>query len=86
MWENDDWEDLRDFVRDGVGTLQSFSPVKVEKLISEAESGEGKARHEIGLARVMWELSFREFAKDIARASRRTADGVARIRASSALQ
>lgn len=85
MWENDDWEDLRDIVRDGVGTLQSFSPAKVEKLIIEAESGEGKARHEIGLARVMWELSFRVFAKDIARASRRTADGAAAIQASTAL-
>lgn len=81
MWENDDWEDLRDIVRDSVSSLESFSPTKVEKLIKEAESGEGRARHEIGLARVMWELSFREFAEEIAKATRRTADGVARIRA-----
>jgi len=85
MWENADWKDLRDIVRDGVGALQSFSPTKVEKLINEAESGEGKARHEISLARVMWELSFREFAKDIALASQRTAQGVAAIRVGSAL-
>lgn len=81
MWENDDWEDLRDIVRDGVSSLQSFSPAKVAKLVNEAESGEGLARHEIGLARVMWELSFREFAEEIVRMARRTADGVERIRA-----
>ena len=84
MWENEDWQDLRDIVRDGVGSLESFSPKKVEKLIHDAESGEGRARHEISLARVMWELSFREFAKDIALASRRTAEGVEGIRARSA--
>src|SRR5699024_7795999 len=37
MWENDDWEDLRDIVRDGVGSLESFSSSKVEKLIQDAE-------------------------------------------------
>lgn len=81
MWENDDWEDLRDIVRDGVSSLESFSPTKVEKLVYEAESGEGRVHHEIGLARVMWELSFREFAEEITQMTRRTADGVERIRA-----
>ena len=81
MWENDDWEDLRDIVRDGVGSLESFSTSKVMKLIDDAETGEGRSRHEIGLARVMWEISFREFADDLAKSAERTAEGVRRIRA-----
>ena len=81
MWQNPDWEDLRDTVRDGVTSLESFSPAKVERLIVDAESGEGLSRHEIGLARVMWELSLREFANEIAVVAKRTADGVKQIRA-----
>lgn len=80
MWENEDWSELKHIVLDGVGDLDSFSTSKVKNLVSDAESGEGKGRHEISLARVMWEISFREYAKDIARASERTAGEVARIR------
>lgn len=80
MWENDDWSDLRQIVLDGVRDVDSFSTAKVEKLVADAEAGEGRARHEIGLARVMWEISFREFAEGIAELARRTSDGVAERR------
>ncbi|WP_190247253.1 hypothetical protein [Brevibacterium casei] len=80
MWNNADWGDLRDTVCDGVPTLSSFSVSKVQSLIREAGSGDGRAKHEISFARVMWELSFREFAQEVKVAARRTAAAVDQIR------
>ena len=82
MWENSDWNELSSTIRDGVHSSATFSPQAVGQLLEEAEAGAGNVRHELAFTRVMWELSFREYMNDIARAAEQTAKGVQRIRRS----
>lgn len=83
MWENPDWTEISETIRDGVADLETFDGEVVRTMIREAEDGAATAIHETTLTRVIWEISFREFVKEIAEASARTADRVKRLRARS---
>ncbi|TDE96152.1 hypothetical protein EXU48_07935 [Occultella glacieicola] len=81
MWENADWREMSSTVLDGVGSLDTFSTRAVSQFVQEAEMGTGNVRHELALTRVMWELSFREYVKEVARAAEATSREVLRVRA-----
>jgi hypothetical protein len=52
----------------------------VEQYVADANDGKGSVRFELVLSRVMWELSFREFALGIARLAADTARRAEEIR------
>lgn len=83
MWENEDWKDLSETILDGVSSLRTFSQSRVEQYVADANEGKGSVKFELVLSRVMWELSFREFALDIARLAKDTACRAEEIRARS---
>src|SRR5699024_6364499 len=84
MWENEDWRDLSETILDGIPTLRTFDRSRVEKYVADANKGEGGVKFELVLSRAMWELSFREFARGVARLAEETARGVEEIRARAA--
>ncbi len=81
MWENEDWEELSDVVLDGVSTVETFDPSRVETYVADANAGKGTVKTELVLSRVMWELSFREFAKVVEARAAETARQVQELRA-----
>lgn len=72
MWENEDWKELSETLLDGLPTLETFDRPRVEKYIADANEGQGSVKFELVLSRAMWELSFREFARGIARLAEET--------------
>jgi hypothetical protein len=80
MWENEDWKDLSETILDGVSTLETFNRPRVEQYVADANDGKGSVKFELVLSRVMWELSFREFALEIARLAEDTARRATEIR------
>lgn len=83
MWENPDWTEISESIRDSVADLESFDGDVVSTMIGEAENGTATAVHETTFTRIIWEISFREFVKEIAEASSRTAGRVESLRARS---
>lgn len=73
MWENEDWKDLSETILDGISELETFNRSRVEQYVADANDGLGSVKFELVLSRVMWELSFRQFALEIARLARDTA-------------
>lgn len=79
MWENGDWSEISSTICDGVGGLETFHPGAVTEFVDQASSGNGGVRHELALTRVMWEISFREYAREVTEAAERTARDVRAI-------
>lgn len=81
MWENEDWTELSETILDGVSALETFDRSQVEKYVADASEGKGNVKSELVFSRVMWELSFREFAHEIASLAVETARRAEEIRA-----
>lgn len=81
MWENEDWKDLSETICDGISTLDTFSEDRVKRYVADADSGMGSVKFELVFSRVMWELSFREYAQEISRLAADTALRAQELRA-----
>ncbi|WP_377019616.1 hypothetical protein [Brachybacterium sp. GCM10030252] len=81
MWENEDWSELSETILDGVSGLDTFSEPSVRKFVEDAEAGKGNVRFELVFSRAMWELSFREYAQEVARLASDTLRRVKEVRA-----
>ena len=80
MWENADWEGIEPLIMEGAAALETFSLQEIENFIGKVRDGGGNGRHETAFARVLWEMSFREYADEIGRQAAATSREVERVR------
>lgn len=80
MWENADWEGVKPLIMEGAAALKTFAVQEIENFIGKVHDGEGNTRHEIAFTRVLWEMSFREYADEIGRQAVATSREVERLR------
>jgi len=83
MWQNDDWPEIFQIVLDGVGALSTFSRDATLNIVEQVKAGKGKPKHEFVFNRIMWELTFRDYAREIEQAAARTSERVAAVRGAS---
>lgn len=80
MWENADWEGIEPLIMEGAAALETFSLQEIENFMGKVRDGGGNGRHETAFARVLWEMSFREYADEIGRQAAATSREVERVR------
>lgn len=85
MWQNDDWPEMAQMVLDNVGPLPTFSRESVLNVVEQIREGKARPKHEFVFNRVMWEVTFREYAREIEQAAALTSARVASVRGSTAM-
>lgn len=72
MWENPDWRETAEVVADGVSQLEAYSRPVVLQMIEAGDNGSARPVNEFAFSRIMWELSFREYAREVGAAAKIT--------------
>jgi len=67
-WENDQWPNIKTYILDNVSSLDSHNPEEVRKAIENCSVNPDPRlnnRFEILISRLLWDLTFQDFNKDI---------------------
>ncbi|MGP5254617.1 hypothetical protein [Glutamicibacter ardleyensis] len=79
IWQNGDWEDIRDFVKDRLDQTLSFDPSATTDILAKIEAGEGIKRDEIFIQRFIWESTFDSYLEKVAREAKATAKEISMV-------
>lgn len=80
MWENDDWAELRGRIEEARHSLINFNSESIGRMMDDVADGTAAVAHELGFTRIIWELSCRDYAKEVGRAAGDVSDEIKRMR------